>query len=70
MNDEAWNALPYAARVVIWAGCKSPTRHLKTDLNAWTSFTAIHCALGEIHDVTLQSLAIRSGFALGLLQRA
>jgi hypothetical protein len=54
------NELPIAAQVALWAGCKTPTRHIRNDCLSNASYTAIHYGLGGAMDpAALHTLMLR-----------
>jgi hypothetical protein len=65
MTAVEYAALPIQARIEIWAATKSPTRHIRNDCLSNASYSGIHAALGPIHELSLRTLFIRTGLALG-----
>jgi hypothetical protein len=61
------NALPQAARLAIFYGCKPNIRPLKEDVLASASRRATHQVMGPIDAATMHKVAISSGVKLGVL---
>lgn len=63
------NELPEAARLAIFYGCKPDIRPINDDLLASASRTAAHRGIGgRIDPRTMENVAVRSAFGLGLIQ--
>lgn len=67
---ETAEQLARKASIAVWAGCRrEELPHIKVDMLASASRTAEHYALGgAMHDLSRQTVIIRSGFALGILR--
>lgn len=70
MTEETADQLAHKAAIAVWAGCRrEELPHIKTDMLASASRVAEHYALGgPLHELTRDTVVIRSGFALGILQ--
>jgi len=66
MTAVQYAALPINTRVEIWRATKFPTRHIRNDCLSNASYSAIHAALGPMHELFLRTIAIRSGLMLGV----
>jgi hypothetical protein len=62
------NALPQAARLAIFYGCKPDIRPLKEDVLASASRIAAQRGMGKIDARIVQNVGVRSAFGLGLIQ--